>query len=379
MVYGMFQSDRNLNNLGSMKKGFYELKVKGINKETPDTVSVSLEVPVDLRGEFQFKQGQYLTFETFLNGEEIRRSYSLCTSPKDEEWRVAIKKVPGGKFSTFANEKLKEGDQLMVMKPQGNFYTEVKPEQSKHYVFFAAGSGITPILSIVKTILLVEPKSAITLFYGNKNSSNIIFKEQLEALKNQHLGRFSIHYLLSRERMDAELFQGRLNKEKCKNLLSCIPDLKTADEFFLCGPLEMIMDIKGLLEEEGIDKKNIHFELFFNPDQDTSGNGSIQSDHTTVIDSSSNSRVTVKVDGVSFDFDLAYNGKNVLDAAIAKGADLPYSCKGGVCSTCRARLIEGTVDMSVNYALEEDELEDGYILTCQAHPRSEKIVVDFDQ
>jgi len=362
-----------------MKKGFYSLKVSDLQRETFDTVVLTVDVPRELKQEFSFVQGQYLTFETDIQGEAVRRSYSLCSSPMDDSWQVAIKKVPHGKFSTYTNESLKVGDHLAVMKPQGSFYTELHADQAKHYVLFAAGSGITPVLSIIKTILLTEPNSAVTLFYGNKTSSNIIFKERLEALKNQYLGKLSIHYFLSRERMDAELFQGRLDKKKCTDLFACYPDLESADEYFICGPFDMIMDVKDALIEKGVDKKQIHFELFFNPDQERQTAAQQSAVSATTNEASTFSKVTVKVDGVSFDFDLPYQGQNVLDAAIAKGADLPFSCKGGVCSTCRAKLVEGEVEMSVNYALEENEVEDGYILTCQSHPRSDAIVVDFDQ
>lgn len=362
-----------------MSTKFYPLKVKEVRRETFDTVSVQMDVPDELKEIFAFIQGQYLTFKIEHQGEELRRSYSLCSSPLDQEWRVAIKKVPGGRFSTYANDHLKAGDILEVMPPMGRFFTTVEAAQNKNYVFFAAGSGITPIHSIIKTVLHVEPKSSVTLFYGNKNSTSIIFKDSLEALKNLFIGRLAIHYFLSREKMDAELFQGRIDQDKCNALLNCFPEVKDGDEYFLCGPLEMIESVKTVLIEAGVDKSKIHFELFTSP---TQSNEIIQNKHLTVTASDAKtlkSQVTVKVDGISFDFELPYEGSNILDAAMLKGADLPYSCKGGVCSTCRAKLMEGVVDMDVNYALEEDEVEDGFILTCQSRPRSERIVIDFDQ
>lgn len=362
-----------------MSTKFYPLKVKDVRQETFDTVSVQMDVPEELRDTFQYNQGQYLNFKLNDQGEEIRRSYSLCSSPLDQEWRVAIKKVPGGRFSTYANDRLKEGDVLEVMPPMGRFYTPLAVEQNKHYVFFAAGSGITPIHSIIKTVLQVESKSRVTLFYGNKNSTSIIFKDSLEALKNLFIGRLAIHYFLSREKMDAELFQGRIDTDKCNALLNCFPQIKNGDEYFLCGPLEMIESAKTVLIDAGVDKSKIHFELFTSP---TQSNDIVQNKHVAVTASEAKtpkSQVTVKVDGISFDFELPYEGSNILDAAMHKGADLPFSCKGGVCSTCRAKLMEGVVDMDVNYALEEDEVEDGFILTCQSRPRSERIVIDFDQ
>lgn len=362
-----------------MSTKFYPLKVKEVRQETFDTVSVLLDVPDELKETFEFIQGQYLTFKIDHQGVEIRRSYSLCSSPLDQEWRVAIKKVSGGRFSTYANDHLNAGDVLDVMPPMGRFYTPLKANQHKNYVFFAAGSGITPVYSIIKTVLQVEPGSSVTLFYGNKNSTSIIFKDSLEALKNLFIGRLAIHYFLSRERMDAELFQGRIDSDKCYALLNCFPEIKEGDEFFLCGPLEMIESVKTVLIEAGVDKYKIHFELFTSPAQQSD---IVQKRHVAVTANDATtpkSKVTVKVDGISFDFDLAYEGSNILDAAMLKGADLPYSCKGGVCSTCRARLVEGVVDMDVNYALEEDEVEDGFILTCQSRPRSERIIIDFDQ
>lgn len=362
-----------------MKKSFHKLKVSEVRPETHDTVSVKVDVPESLVEEFMYKAGQYLTFKQDINGEDVRRSYSLCSSPVDGEWRVAIKKVPGGRFSTFANKHLKAGDELEVMPPQGNFVTDIAANREKHYVFFAAGSGITPVHSLIKTILSQEANSRITLFYGNKTGGSIIFKESLEALKNKNLGRFAIYYFLSRERMDAELFQGRIDADKCKTLLNCFSQLSKADEYFICGPYEMIEAIKDTLAASGIDKEKIHFELFATPEQ-LKQNGKPQSQQSPIPEADATfSDVTVKVDGLAIDFQLAYDGDSILDAASQKGADLPYSCKGGVCSTCRAKLVEGDVHMTVNYALEEDEIEDGYILTCQSHPTSERVVIDFDQ
>jgi ring-1,2-phenylacetyl-CoA epoxidase subunit PaaE len=358
-----------------MSTAFYKVKIKDIRKETYDTVSISFDIPDELMSSFQYKQGQYLTFKVPGNEDE-RRSYSLCSSPLDHEWRVAVKLVKGGLFSVLANEQLQIGDELEIMPPLGHFYSELNPENKKHYIFFAAGSGITPVISIIKTILLTEPQSECTLFYSNKSSSGIIFKEQLEALKNKNLGRFSLYYLLSREKMDIELFQGRINEKKCRQLLEIFKHIVRADEFFLCGPFEMIESVKHTLLNSGVDKRKIHTELFTPPEQKTTQIGKQQIEKVGSKDKTS--QVSVNVDGVTIEFELSYHGRSVLEEAISKGADLPYSCKGGVCSTCRARLIEGDVEMTVNYALEEEEIEDGYILTCQSHPRSEKVMIDFD-
>ncbi len=359
-----------------MSAHFHKIRVKEVRKETNDTVSVALEVPTELNDTFRYTQGQYLTFRIFQNGEEIRRSYSICSSPLDNEWRVAIKKVRDGKFSTYANDTLSSGAILEVMPPMGKFHTPLEADQQRSYVLFAAGSGITPILSLIKTILRTETLSQVTLFYSNKSAGSIIFKEELEGLKNKFLGRLSINYLLSREKMDSELFQGRLDKNKCQSLINTIPHILNADEYFLCGPLEMIESVKETLLESGIDRKKIHFELFTIPGMEKK----IAADAAAEkISTGPFGHVEVKADGVTIAFDLQYDGQNILDAAIAQGADLPYACKGGVCSTCKAKLTEGIVEMNRNYALEEDEVEDGFILTCQSHPRSEKLVVDFDQ
>jgi ring-1,2-phenylacetyl-CoA epoxidase subunit PaaE len=352
---------------------FHPLKVKDIKRETQDCVSISFDIPEELSKEYAFKQGQSLTLRKILEGEEIRRSYSICTSPLDNEVRVAVKKVQGGLFSTFANTELQPGDVIEVMPPSGNFYTELNASHKKNYVAFAAGSGITPVISVIKTTLLTEPHSSFTLIFGNKNHSSIIFKEELEALKDRYIDRFSLYHILSRERMEADINYGRINADKCLQLTRLI-ELNNIDEFFICGPEEMIFCVRDFLEQEGIDKHKIHFELFTTPlRKDASYKPPAASEAKKET-----SNITVKLDGRSFDFNLDYDSNNILDAALAEGADLPYSCKGGVCTTCRAKLIEGKIEMEVNYGLEADEVAAGFILTCQSHPRSEKVMVDFD-
>jgi ring-1,2-phenylacetyl-CoA epoxidase subunit PaaE len=353
---------------------FERLQVAEVRKETPDCVSIAFTIPQELQEKFQYKQGQYITLRTILNGEDLRRSYSICSSPLDNELRVAIKKTEHGIFSTYANEHLKKGDKLDVMPPLGKFFTELQPEQSKQYVGFAAGSGITPLLSIIKTTLRVEPKSSFTLVYGNRNRHSIIFKEELEGLKNRYMERFRVIYILSREKTDAAINFGRIDAEKCTALCGKNLDISRTDEFFLCGPEEMICSVKDQLEQLGVDRKHIHFELFTIPGAKRSSVVSRQSSVKTEV----KSKITVKLDGITFDFDLGFEGDAILDAALKQGADLPYACKGGVCCTCRAKLVEGEVDMDVNYGLEPEEIEQGFILTCQSHPRTEKVVVDFD-
>lgn len=352
---------------------FHPLNVKEIKNETSDCVSIVFEVPAELEADFKFTQGQNLTLKTILDGEEQRRSYSICSSPFDNELRVAVKKVEGGLFSTWANENLKPGDRVDILPPTGKFNTALDPANKKSYVAFAAGSGITPVISIIKTTLLTEPQSSFTLIYGNKNKNSIIFKEQLEALKDKFLNRFRLIHILSRERTEADVNSGRINAEKLSQL-SKLVNYSATDEFFVCGPEQMIFSVKDFLEGAGIEKKKIHFELFTTPGQ----NKAAASEKRETTDSGPKSKITVKLDGRSFDFDLGFNSENILDAALKQGADLPFACKGGVCCTCKAKLTEGEVDMEVCWGLEHEEIEQGYILTCQSHPKTERVVVDFD-
>jgi ring-1,2-phenylacetyl-CoA epoxidase subunit PaaE len=354
---------------------FHSLKVAEVREETSDCKSVLFEVPAELQTDYQFIQGQYLTLKTDINGEELRRSYSLCSSPLDNEWRVAVKKVEGGKFSTYANEVLKKGDVLEVMTPMGNFYTELNADQKKHYVAFAAGSGITPMMSIMKAVLVTEPESHFTLIYGNKNTASIIFHEEIEGLKNKYMERFNVHYVLSRERLEEPISNGRIDINKCNMIFAELLDVNTIDEFFICGPETMIFNVKAALETAGVDEKHIHFELFTSPDGklgESPKREVAQEDQGKVCD------VELKVDGKTIMFKLPYGENNILDAALKEGADLPFACKGGVCCTCKARLTEGAVEMDRNYALTTEEVDDGFVLTCQSYPKTEKVVVDFD-
>jgi ring-1,2-phenylacetyl-CoA epoxidase subunit PaaE len=365
-----------------MASHFRTLAIEDVRRETEDCVSIAFTVPPEFREEFRFVQGQNVTVRLRIAGEEVRRSYSICSSPFDEELRIAIKKVPSGLFSTYANEQLQKGHQLEVLPPTGKFYTELKAENRKHYLAFAAGSGITPVLSLIKTTLAVEPNSHFTLVYGNRNRLTILFREELEALKNRYMNRLSLHHILSREQMDVPLNQGRIDAGKCAALCGRLIDLSSMDEIFLCGPGEMIFTVKDWLEQQGVERKKIHFELFHTQTGEPVVGGKRKVVESAVGEGGKSgvgvSRVTVRLDGVSHEFDLPYDGESVLDAALMQGADLPFACKGGVCCTCRAKLVEGEVEMEVNYALEADEIAAGFILTCQSHPRTEKIVVDFD-
>jgi ring-1,2-phenylacetyl-CoA epoxidase subunit PaaE len=355
---------------------FHPVTVKEIKKETRDCVTVEFEIPDSLKTDFQYKQGQSLTVRKILNNEEVRRTYSLCSSPLENRWVVAIKKVEGGVFSSFANDQLKKGDIVEVMEPVGKFYTQLAPTQKKNYLAFAAGSGITPVISIIKTTLAAEPQSTFTLVYGNRNRNSIIFLEELEGLKNKYISRFNLIHILSRERSDAEINSGRMDKAKIASLNTAL-DFKSFDEFFICGPEEMIFCIKDELEKMGIDRPAIHFELFSTAadrKQVATAKGSLPS-----APEGSKSNITLKVDGRSFEFSIPFQAEiSILDAALQQGADLPYACKGGMCCTCKARLLEGEVVMDVHWGLEEEEIRNGFILTCQAHPKSEKVIIDFD-
>ncbi len=355
-----------------MSTQFHSLQVTDLKKETKGCVSVAFEVPKGLKEQFNFAAGQYLTLKKIIDGEEIRRSYSLCSSPQDNEWRVAIKQIPSGRFSSYANDQLQIGDSLEVMAPMGNFKFEPNPSLQNHYVLFAAGSGVTPIFSILKTILLEEPLSSVTFFYGNKGFGEVIFREELEALKNRYLNRMNLVHVFSRENIGVPLLKGRIDAERTHNLLRAFLKNQTINGAYICGPQDMILAVKDELHTFGMDTKDIHFELFHaapiaksteNPQE----NLPIFESHIELI-----------MDGEVTNFYLSSDGPTILDAAYKAGADAPYACKGGVCCTCKAKVLRGEVVMEVNYALTPEEVEQGYVLTCQAHPKSNDILISFD-
>lgn len=355
---------------------FHTLTIKQITRETPDCVALTLEVPAELRAAFQYQPGQYLTFRRQVGGEEVRRSYSLCSSPLDEEWRVAVKKVPGGRFSQLVVDELRTGDAVDVMPPAGHFGpATLHPAQARHYVAFAAGSGITPILSIIKTVLLTEPGSRVTLVYGNRGRNAIIFKEAIEGLKNTFLQRLSVYHVLSREQGDADLLFGRLDRTKVGQFLANLIPPAQIDECFICGPEQMIQDVRAALAEAGVAPEKVHFELF-----GTSAPTSGPARPTLPVgEDDQKSLVTVQLDGHTRVLPMSYYGNTILDELLATGVDAPYSCKNGMCSTCRARVTTGQVEMDVNYSLSDTEVAKGYVLTCQARPVSAEVGVDFDQ
>ena len=355
---------------------FYSLKIKEVRQETADCVSVSFIVPVEWKETFHFIPGQYLTIKKELGGKELRRSYSICTNPSENDLRVAIKKVEGGQFSSFANATLKAGDALEVMPPMGKFSHRSNGKTNKHYMAVAVGSGITPIMSIAKTVLEQEKESCFTLVFGNKNRENIIFRSEIEALQVEYAERFRVFHVMSREASDNPLLNGRIDGEKITNFGSTLIDYSKLDEVFICGPEAMIHTVRQQLISLHVAEEKLHIELFTSPEQPKVAHDSWVKEHSN--DEPAISQVTIVIEGEEYEFALPYNGDSILDAAMKQGANLPYACKGGVCCTCRAKVMEGKVDMEVNYALEKDEVVEGYILTCQSHPRSPKVLVDFD-
>jgi len=351
---------------------FYNIQVKDIYKETKDCSVVTFDIPKDLYETFKFKQGQHLTLRKIINDEDVRRSYSLCSSPLDNEWKVAIKQIPGGVFSTYANQELKAGDELEIAEPSGHFYIETEPDASKNHIAFAAGSGITPMLSIIKTHLIAEPNSTFKLFYLNRTVKSIIFKEEIEQLKNQFFGRFQVFYFLTKEQRDIPLLNGRFNEEKLQVLAKTFIDIEDTNSCFICGPQDMIFLIRDELVKAGLEKEKIHYELFFSGNVDGNKIAEVLEHKVDGTD------VTIIDGGKEFHFIMEDEYDNILDGALAAGADLPFACKGGVCSTCKCEVKEGTVEMKINYALDEKEVARNLVLSCQAVPTSEKVVVDFD-
>jgi len=352
---------------------FHTLEVKDIYKDTEDCSVIDFTVPEELKSVFKYKAGQYLTLRTNINDEDLRRSYSLCSSPLDEEWKVAVKQIPEGKFSTFVNETLKKGDTLEVMKPMGRFGTAIS-ETPKNYIVFTAGSGITPILSMIKTHLAKEPNSTFKLFYLNRTVKSIIFKEEIEQLRNQYFGRLEVCYFLTKEFRDIDLFNGRFTIEKLETIFDKLVDVSELDECFLCGPEEMIFLVKDAIIKAGMPSENVHFELFVT---------GLSKDVTAINKPAANKKtegvaVTIIDGGKEFHFDMTNDYGNVLDAALGAGADLPFACKGGVCSTCKCKVVEGAVEMKINYALDENEVAQQFVLSCQSVPTTKKLILNFD-
>lgn len=355
---------------------FHTLDVTDVRKETRDAIVVTLRPRDQDRTQFDFIQGQYLTFRREFDGVELRRSYSICAGRDEGVLRVGIKRVDGGAFSTWANENLRPGDVLEAMPPSGTFHTPIDPAAARHYLGFAGGSGITPVLSIIKTVLAREPKSRFTLVYANRQISSIMFREELEDLKNIHLGRFSVLHVLESEAQEIDLFTGRIDAAKCHALFANWIDLAAVDTAFICGPEPMMLAIAAALREGGLSDRQIKFELF------ASGQpGRAQQRTVTHAEATTNEacQATVTLDGATRSFAMPRTGQSLLDAALSNSLDAPYACKAGVCSTCRAKVLEGEVEMLTNHALEDYEVRQGYVLTCQCYPLTNRLVVSYDQ
>lgn len=356
---------------------FHPLEVAQVHQETPDCIVVAFKIPAALREDFSFNHGQYLTLKLSVNGEELRRSYSICSSPLDrEELRIAVKKVDKGRASTQLVDKLKAGMTIEVMTPMGSFTTALDPATARNFVAFAAGSGITPILSILKTVLRTEPKSTFTLFYGNTDVDRIIFRQRLEELKAQHGERLAVHHILTKGVDEDRLFNGRITSEKAVELLKRFVSDRNDNQYFICGPEQMMVNVSEALEKEGVEKKRIHIELFSTP---VSTEAKKEVSHATSSAFSGVADVKVVLDGREHELKVRAAGDPVLDVALDAGLDVPFACKGAVCCTCKARVVEGQVEMAMNYALTDEEVADGYVLTCQTHPRSQRVVIDYDQ
>ncbi len=357
---------------------FHALKIKDLRRETSDCVSIAFDIPEPLREEFQYKQGQYITLKMNVNGEELRRSYSACSSPTaDADLRIAVKAIEGGRVSGKLNNGIEAGDTLEVMRPMGNFYVDMPAEKTLHLAAFAAGSGITPIMSLLKTALKANNSNTFTLFYGNRESQSVIFKDELDALKAQYGNRLQVVHILSRETSADPLFVGRISSEKCNQLLDRFCAISKPDHYFLCGPFDMIQNLRNALRLRGMDDERVHFELFTTeaPGAEETATAAVPAgDGKTPVASC---EVKVILDGDETMVTVS-SADNILDAILDAGLDAPYACTGGSCCTCRAKVLEGSAIMDVNYALTEKEVQNGYILTCQSHPTSPTMTVDYD-
>jgi len=355
---------------------FHPLEVTDVRRETRDAVVVTLAPRAEDAPAFDFTQGQYLTFRKEFDGEELRRSYSICAGKDEGCLKVGIKRVDGGAFSTWANEELRPGEVLEAMPPMGKFHTPIEPAAEKHYLGFAGGSGITPVLSIIKTVLAREPNAQFTLVYANRQVGSIMFREELEDLKNTYLGRFSVIHVLESESQEIDLFTGRIDAEKMDLLFRHWIDAGSVDTAFICGPEPMMLTIAESLRAHGLTDDRIKFELFASSQP---GRAKKRATSRQEASAGNTCEVSVTLDGATRAFRMPKDGTSVLDAAIENAMDAPFSCKAGVCSTCRARVLEGEVEMEANHALEDYEVRAGYVLSCQCVPISDRVVISYDQ
>ncbi len=352
---------------------FYPIAISKIQEETKECKTFTLAIPEKWKAAFQYDAGQHLIIRYQLDGKDLRRNYSLCSSPLDDQWTVAIKKVPNGVFSNYAHNHLKEGDVIEVSPPIGRFIWPKLVEGSGLFVAFAAGSGITPILSIIKTTLKQNPRSRFMIFYSNADQKSIIFHEQLEKLKNQYTDRFSIFHIFTRQKLDHPFFSGRINEQKIKSFQRFLVDFTQVDLIYLCGPGLMMDHIIKSLKVLGVLKQKIKRELFMAPKFNATRKDNIYEDMPV-----GHKEIKIIHQGKEIIVTSEDNHNTVLELALQSQTDLPFACKGGVCATCKARLEEGEVQMKVNYALEPDEIENGFILTCQSLPKSDKLIVSYD-
>ena len=360
-----------------MTPQFHALTISGVRRETPDAISVRFAVPEALRDAYRFTQGQFVTLKKVIDGEELRRSYSVCCAVSDYaragELRVGIKAIAAGRFSSWANAHLAGGQNLEVMTPDGRFFTRLDPGQSRHHVAFAGGSGITPVLSLIKTTLEAEPRSRFTLVYGNRNLDGIMFAEELEDLKNRYLNRLSLYHVISDETQEVALFNGLLNQEKCAQFLDTLIPAAGIDTAFICGPAPMMDAAEAALAAVGVPKEKVFIERFGTPPPQAGTRPKV------AAAGAPSSEVDVIIGGLTRRIAVAYDGEGILDTALHAGLDLPFACKGGVCCTCRARVLEGAVRMDRNYTLEAHEIAQGFVLTCQSHPLTPRVVVSYDE
>ena len=349
-------------------KIFYPLKVSSLLSITDEAVVISFNLNNENREKFSYSSGQYITVKAVINGEEIRRSYSICSAPFENDLSIGVKKVDKGKMSSYLTSKIKEGDILEVMPPAGNFIIKSNTI-NQNYIGICAGSGITPIMSMIKSVIAQEKESTFTLIYGNRTKASTMFIKDLEKLNSENSNKIKIHWVFSGEQINGAV-SGRITKDNLQLIMNINPGIKQADGYFLCGPGDMIDEVNNLLLLNRISKNNIYFERFTAVKKQESNDSELK-------DLTSN--VSIILDGDEFEFELSSDGDTILDAAMDAGADVPFSCKGAVCCTCKAKLIEGKVSMEQNYSLSDSEVEEGYILTCQSHPQSENVVVDYDE
>jgi len=353
---------------------FYPLTVTAIRKTIRDAVAVTLAPPTDVAAEFDFTQGQYLTFRRVFDGEELRRSYSICVGRDEGALQVGIKRVDGGSFSTWANEDLQVGDILEAMPPMGNFHTPLDTEAARNYLCFAGGSGITPVLSIIKTTLAREPQSRFTLVYANRAVNTIMFREELEDIKNTYMGRVNVIHILESDSQDIDLFTGRIDAEKCELLFKNWINIASVDTAFICGPEPMMLTIADSLRAHGLTDAQIRFELFASGQP---GRAKRKANSAQAAQAAHATELSVTLDGATRSLTMDKDS-TVLEAALENSLDAPFACKAGVCSTCRAKVLEGEVEMAANHALEDYEVARGYVLTCQSFPVTDRVVVDYD-